>query len=446
MKNKKLLRYLGIAVVVLVIFMMIAKNKGCVGGIKPVKVAVEKATKRTITETVTANGKIQPEVEVKLAPDVSGEVVELYVKEGDKIKEGDMLIKINPDIYESALDRMEAALNTSRANLANAKARLAQTKAQFINTEANFKRNEKLYKDGVISDSDFDNIKANYEVSKADVQAAEQNVIASQYNVKSAAAALKEAKESLSKTVIYAPMSGTISKLDVEKGERVVGTSQFAGTEIMRIANINEMEVNVSVNENDIVRVHHGDTALIEVDAYLDKKFKGIVTEIASSANTIGVSADQATNFDVKIRILRDSYKDLLNDKDSYQSPFRPGMSATVDIQTKTAYDVLSIPIQSVTSREDTVKQADSINQESITKDTQEDEKDLKEYVFVFKEGKAKMVAVKTGIQDNKFIEITEGLSDDNEIIIAPYRAISKKLKNNMEVEKVKKENLYDME
>lgn len=439
MKKKKLFRILGVSIILLIIIVIITRN----GGVKPIQVVVEKSTKRTITETVTANGKIQPEVEVKLSPDVSGEVVELFVKEGDKVKEGDVLIKIDPDLYESALDRIEASLNTSRANLANTKARLAQTKAQFINTETTFNRNKKLYNDGVIADAEFDNIKANYEVAKADVEAATQSVIASQYNVRSSAAALKEAKENLRKTTIYAPMSGTISKLDVEKGERVVGTSQFAGTEIMRIANINEMEVNVSVNENDIVRVHLGDTALVEVDAYIDRKFMGIVTEIASSANVVGVSADQATNFEVKIRILSSSYQELLDEKARYQSPFRPGMSATVDIQTKTVSNILSVPIQAITTREDTVENTDSLNVEKYASNVSNEEKELKEYVFIFDEGRAKMQEVKTGIQDNKFIEIIEGIEEGDNVITAPYRAISKKLKNNSEVEKVRKENLY---
>lgn len=441
MKNNKLLKYLAIGVVVLIIIMVIAKQQGCVGGEKATKVVVEKAEKHTIIEVVTANGKIEPEIEVKLSPDVSGEVVELYVKEGEEVEKGKLLAKINPDIYESALDRMEASLNTSKANLANAKARLAQTKAKFINDEANYLRNEKLFSQGVISQAEFDGIKANFEISKSDVEAAEQSVYAAQFTVHSAEAALKESKESLHKTSIYAPMSGTISKLSVEKGERVVGTSQFAGTEIMRIANLNEMEVNVSVNENDIIRVTKGDTAIIEVDAYQDRKFKGIVTEIANSANTTGLSADQITNFDVKIKILRSSYEDLISESENASFPFRPGMSATVDIQTQLEKDIIAVPIQAVTIREDSLKNS---------KDTVKNKKEIKEnpdeYIFVYDNGFAKMIKVKTGIQDNKFIQIIEGINDGTEVITAPYRVVSKKLKDGSPVIKTDRDNLYEKE
>lgn len=437
MKNKKLIKYLGSALVILIIVVVIAKNRGCVGKDVMVKVSTEKVEKRTITEMVTANGKIQPEIEVKLAPDVSGEVVELKVNEGDEVEKGQLLVKINPDIYESALDRMEASLNTSKANHANAKARLAQVKAQFINAEANYKRNKKLWEDGVVSDADFDNIKSNYEVAKADVEAAEQNVVAAKFNVKSAAASLKEARENLSKTNIYAPMSGTISKLDIEKGERVVGTSQFEGTEIMRVANLNEMEVNVSVNENDIVRVEKGDTALIEVDAYTNRKFKGVVTQIANSANTTGLSADQVTNFDVTIKILRESYKDLIDKEKGLNSPFRPGMSASVDIQTETAYNIVTVPIQAVTTREDTT------TNDTVTGTTVADKENIYECLFVVNGKIVSLRRIETGIQDNKYIHVTKNLEEGEEVVVAPYRAISKKLKEGTKVEVVKKETLF---
>lgn len=437
MKNKKLIKYLGAALVILIIIVVIAKNRGCVGKDVMVKVSTEKAEKRTITEMVTANGKIQPEIEVKLAPDVSGEVVELEVNEGDEVEKGQLLVKINPDIYESALDRMEASLNTSKANLANAKARLAQVKAQFINAEANYKRNKKLWEDGVVSDADFENTKSNYEVAKADVEAAEQNVIAAKFNVKSAAASLKEARENLSKTNIYAPMNGTISKLNIEKGERVVGTSQFEGTEIMRVANLSEMEVNVSVNENDIVRVEKGDTALIEVDAYINRKFKGVVTQIANSANTTGISADQVTNFDVTIKILRESYKDLIDKENGMNSPFRPGMSASVDIQTETAYDVVTVPIQAVTTREDTT------STDSATATLNKKDENIYECLFVVSGNMVSLKRIETGIQDNKYIHVTKNLEEGEEVVVAPYRAISKKLKEGTKVEVVKKETLF---
>lgn len=450
MKKKKTLKYVLIGLGVLIVLIIIAKKTGLIGKPETTKVTTDIAIKRTIVEIVSANGKIQPEVEVKISPDVSGEIVELKVKEGDQVKKGDLLAKINPDMYISNLDKMVAALNSSKANLANSKARLAQVQAQFTNAKLTFDRNEKLWKENTISQSEYDAAKSAYEVAKSEVDAANETVIAAQYNVKSTEASLKEAKDNLTKTAIFAPVDGTISKLNVEKGERVVGTSQFAGTEIMRIADLSEMEVNVSVNENDIVRVHLGDTALVEVDAYLNRKFKGVVTEIANSANTTGVSADQITNFDVKIRIVRESYLDLLAGKEKDESPFRPGMSATVDIQTKTVYNVLSVPIQSVTTRDDTTggkMKPDMPVKEPSEKDKENNTKPkntvVSEYVFIYVKGVAKLQKVKTGIQDNNFIEILEGLKEKDEVISAPYRAISKTLKNNDKVKKVKKEELF---
>lgn len=450
MKNKKTLRIIGISIAALLLLLIIGKSKGWFGKTVEIKVSTEIAEKRTIIETVSASGKIQPVTEIKITPDISGEVVALYIKEGEKVTRGQMLVKINPDLYMSNLDRMEATLNSSKANLANTIARLAQIEAQYLIAKSTFERSEKLWKQKVISDAEYEQSKANYEVSKADVEAAKQSVIAGEFNIKSAEASLKEAKDNLQKTSIYSPADGTISKLTVEKGERVVGTSQFAGTEIMRIANLNEMEVIVSVNENDIVRVKLNDTAIIEVDAYLNQKFKGIVTQIANSANTTGLSADQVTNFDVKIRILPDSYKNLIDIKNPHISPFRPGMSATVDIQTKTAFEVLTIPIQAVTTRSDTSsKQIGKYKR--TTPLPKQDEKQPKtdtliEYVFLYDNGKAKLQRVKTGIQNNTYIEILEGLQLKQEVISAPYYAISKKLNNGDVVKKVNKEQLYNQE
>ena len=380
--------------------------KNCSGN-KAIKVATEKAVKRTIIETVSANGKIQPEVEVKISSDVSGEIVELLVKEGDQVKKGDLLCKINPLIYESNFSRMVATLNGAKANLFNAKARLEQVKASYANLEASFQRNKKLIAQGAISPSEFDAVTATYEGAKADVKGAEENVNASEYNVKSAEASLKEASDNLAKTTIYAPVNGTVSKLNKEKGERVVGTAQMEGTEIMRLANLNEMEVSVDVNEIDIVRVHNGDTALVEVDAYLDRKFKGVVTEIANSANTTGVTAEQVTNFTVKIRILQESYQDLLTNN-KHSVPFRPGMTATVDVQTKKADNVISVPIQSVTTRSDSAAfktQGAEIKNENdediVVKNANENPKKntelikIEECVFVYADGKVKLVKVK---------------------------------------------------
>lgn len=447
--KKRVIWILIIFVVVALIAGIIAKKKGLIGKTTETKVATEKVTRRTIVEVVSASGKIAPEFEVKLSPDVSGEVIELYVKEGELIKSGQLLAKINPEIYLSNYDRTVAALNTSQANLANSKARMAQVKSQYINAKSSYDRNEILHNQKAISDAEYETSKANYDVALAEVEAAEQSVKAAAFNVKSSEAGVKESKENLSKTSIYAPVEGTISKLNIEKGERVAGASQFgSGTEILRIANLQTMEVNVSVNENDIVRVTLRDTALVEVDAYQNRKFKGIVTEISTSANTVGVSADQVTNFEVKIRILPDSYKDLIKSDKPNDSPFRPGMSATVDIQTESVVNVLTLPIQAITSRADTT-QATAPKAEEEGQQAQDDQKTKKkaevvqEYVFLYDNGVAKMVKVKTGIQDNMYIQVIEGVKEGQEIITAPYRAVSKKLKDGDKVNKVDPKDLY---
>jgi len=463
-KNKKLLIYLLIALVVVIILAVVAKKKGWIGSNNAIKVSTDLVTKKTIIETVSANGKIQPEVEVKISPDVSGEIVELDVKSGDHVKKGDLLAKINPDYYLSDLDKMTAAVNTSKATMANTKANLTTAQAQLVNAKATYDRNKTLHESGAISASEWDAALSAYNVAIAAVEGANQSVKASEFNVVSAEASLKEAKDNLTKTSVYAPVSGTISVLNVEKGERVVGTSQFSGTEMMRIANLNEMEVNVSVNENDIVRVKIGDTASIDVDAYLNRKFKGIVTEISNSANNVSsatssTSIDQVTNFDVKIRILRSSYTDLLSKTDSTFSPFRPGMSATVDIQTKTEVNVLAIPIQAVTTREDTTKVVDKTKpdkkKESASSGGPDDHEQLvsnkdlhkegaaQEFVFLYVDGVIKKQLVKTGIQDNTYIQILDGLTEKQEVVTAPYKAISKLLKDGDKVKKVDKKDLF---
>ncbi len=449
--KKKLWRNIGIAAGVVIVLLAIAKSAGWIGSSDAVKVSTDKVSVQSITETVSANGKVQPEVEVKISADVSGEVVELFIKEGDQVQKGKLLCRINPEIYVSGLERMKAALNGSRANLESTKSRLTQSQSQFAKAEATYNRNKKLYDDGAISSADFEAIKSAWEVAKSEVDAAQQGVAAADFNVKSSEASLKEANENLNKTTIYAPVDGTISKLSVEKGERVVGTSQMAGTEIMRIANLNEMEVSVDVSENDIVRVHLNDTADIEVDAYLDHKFKGIVTEVANSANVTGLNTDQVTNFTVKIRIMRDSYQDLIPADKPDQSPFRPGMSATVEIRTKHVDNVLALPIQAVTTR-DTTKRASEKRVSRPGEPAPEKEEATnknekpRECVFVVKDNKAILTLVKTGIQDNTYIEIKEGLKKDDVVITAPYNAISKTLKDKMNVKVVKKEDLFEKE
>ncbi|MDP2423018.1 MAG: efflux RND transporter periplasmic adaptor subunit [Bacteroidales bacterium] len=445
MKKRKIIIRVSIAlIVILVIVLAYAKKKGMIGEQPGTKVTVENVQKRTIVEIVSASGKIQPEVEVKLSPDISGEVVELHVKEGDFVKKGQLLAKINPEIYMSNFDRIVASLNMQKANLSNSRARLAQTQAQFLNSKTNYERNKSLLQQNAISQSDYDAVRASFLVAEAEVEAAEQSVRAAEFSVKSSEAAVKEARENLSKTSIYSPMEGTISKLSIEKGERVVGTSQFAGTEIMRIANLSSMEVNVSVAENDIVRVNFGDTAMVEVDAYLNRKFKGLVTSIATSANLSGVTADQVTSFEVRIRILPESYTDLMQPGIQDYSPFRPGMSATVDIQTQTEMDVLSVPIQAVTTRADTLdqKKSDTIDVTPSTPIKQE----TIEYVFVFVNDKAKLTPVKTGVQDNMYIQILEGLDEQTEVITGPYRAVSTTLKDGNQVKKVDRKGLFTAE
>ena len=444
---KKLYWIIGICVTLL--FVVIAFK--FLKGEEPTDVTTEKATKRNIIETVSANGKIQPEAELKITSDVSGEIVEMYVKEGDQVKKGDLLCRIKPDIYESALERVNASVNSTKANAKTAIAQLAQAQAQLANAEASNTRNKKLFDQNVISQQEMDASKASYEAAKANVEGLMESIKASDYNVKGMEASLKEANTNLDKTLIRAPVDGTVSKLNVEKGERVVGVQGLQGTEILRLANLNEMEASVEVNENDIIRIHKNDTAYIEVDAYIGKKFRGIVTEVANSANTTGISVDQVTNFVVKIRILRESYIDLVTDINP--APFRPGMSASVEIQTMRAANIITIPIPGVTTRSsDTLKTKEKIegeeDQEIVVKDEKEEKlntkvEEIKECVFVNKNGVAKMIYVTTGIQDNDYIEIKSGVNVGDEIISGPYGAVSKILKDGKKIKVVDKDQLF---
>jgi HlyD family secretion protein len=415
MKQSKILKGLILAAVVLLILAVVGKKAGWFGKAATIKVAVEYAIRREITETITANGRIQPEKEVKISPDVSGEIVELNVKEGDSVEKGQLLLRIKPDVYISQRDRSLAAISSARA-------RLTQAEAQFKQAELSFERTKQLFSENAISQSDYEQAEASYNVAKAEVDAAKFSVV-------SAEASLKEAEENLIKTSINAPMAGTVSMLLVELGERVAGTNLMAGTEILRIADLSRMEAQVEVNENDIVRVSTGDTAIIEVDAYLNHKFKGIVTEIANSAKTTGTSADQVTNFDVKIFILPESYENLA---DNGENPFRPGMSTTVDIRTETKEDILTVPIQSVTTRTDTTNIISTSDEEIRTITFATDG----EYAFA--------KDVETGIQDNNYIEIISGLKDSVMVISAPFSAISRKLSDSSLVEIVEKDDLYE--
>ncbi len=432
----------------IIIVLAINKNKNA----GSIKVSTELVELRKVVETVSANGKIQPAKDIKISPYISGEVIELFVKEGDFVVKGEKLAKIDPEIYLRVYERTEASLKTTEANRASSKARLAQSKAQYSKAKLDFNRSKTLWDKNVISDAEFESAQSSFDIAGSEVEAASESYKSSNFQVSSAQASLKEARENLNRTTIYAPNDGTISKLIIEVGERVTGASQFsAGTEIMRIANLDVLEVNVEVNENDIVRVDLFDTAVIEVDAYLNKEFKGLVTEIATSANTVGVSADQVTNFDVKIRMLKDSYADLIKPNAAISSPFRPGMSATVEIETETAPNILTVAIQAVTTRADTSgreKSAREKREEDILEKDKgvSSDKAVVEYVFVYVDGKAELRKVTTGIQNNTFIQITEGLKAGDEVIVAPYRAVSKTLKNNDEVEKVDKEDLFKKE
>lgn len=418
MKENKILKILLIVVVVLLIVAVLGKKQGWFGKAITVKVAVEKVASRSIVEAVTSNGKIQPETEVKISPDVSGEIVELHVKEGDHVEKGVLLFKIKPEIYVSARERSSAAVSSS-------KARLSQVEAQLIQAELSYNRSKSLWDEKTISQADFEQAEAQFKIAKAEKESA-------LFAVKSSEASLKEANENLIKTTVYSPMKGTISSLSVELGERVIGANMMTGTEVLRVADLNRMEVVVDVNENDIIRVKLGDTAIIEVDAYLDRDFTGIVTEIANSAKSAGLTADQVTNFPVRILILRESYEDLITERNP--SPFRPGMSASVDIRTSRKLSVLTVPIQAVTTRTDTTKLKMSGIEEIRT-------------IIFLSDGKYALARdVKTGIQDNTNIEILSGLTEGEEAIVQPFSAISKKLSDSTLIEVVKKEALFNTE
>lgn len=430
-----------ISLFILATTLFLGTSSSCKDG-KKKGVQIETVQKRDIIEKVSANGKIQPETDVKISPEVSGKVLEINVKEGDEVKKGDLLLTINPDLLEANVSRAVASMNSAKANLANARARLVQAEAQFVNVEKGYHRSQQLFSDGVISQSEMDQMESNYQTALAEKTAAVETVSASSFSVKSAQATRTEAADNLMRTSIFAPNDGVITALQVEEGETVLGTIQMAGTEVMRVSDLNVMEVDVEVNESDIVRVNLGDTADVEVDAYQGKVFKGLVTEIANAAtNASGMlSADQVTNFSVKIRILPFSYKDILAKNEGMLSPFRTGMSATVDIRTARMNNVLTIPIEAVTTRTDTSTVGSF--REKIERRKKEKESNVEsepsECVFIFKDGVAKLRVVETGIQDNRHIEILSGLEEEDEVIIGPYATVSRELENG---DKVKVEN-----
>lgn len=414
--KKNTLIWIAIIATVLIVVLLIGSKQGWFGKQGNFKeVEITKIETLDIIETVAATGKIQPEIEVKLSSEVSGEIIELPIKEGQQVEKGDLLVKINPDL-------VQAALSQSQAGLQNVRAQLSQAEAGLKNAKLTYERSKVLFEKGVISKSEWDRTVADYESAEASVKSA-------YYSVQSASANVKQSQDNLSRTAIYAPMSGTISKLSVELGERVVGTAQMAGTEIVRVANLNNMEVEVDVNENDIVKVGVGDPTNVEVDAYLKREFKGVVTEIANSAEST-LSADQVTNFKVKVRILADSYKDLTEGKPENYSPFRPGMTATVDVITNKKENIIGVPISAIVIKNDT----SSVKKTGV-KDNISSTSEKFECVFVKNGEEAKLRVIETGIQDDSTIEIISGLSEGEEVITGPYTTVTKTLVNGDKVE-----------
>ena len=471
-KSNRLIWILGgIAALLVVVAVLTSKGKN-----KGEKVYAEKVQKRTLEETVSASGRIFPEKEVKISSDVSGEVIELYVKEGDSVRAGQLLVRVNAEIYKDQVTRGEASVNASQAQYSNALSNIEsvrarqlqiiaqkeQVQAQLNATEQSFKRNDQLHRDGVISDADFEtnqsqlrqqeanlkSVDAQIKASLSDITSSQKSAEAAQFNLKSAQASLKELRTSLNRTSIYSPVSGVVSKKSIEKGERVVGTAQMSGTEIMRVANLNAMEVQVDVSENDISRVAIGNEVDIEVDAYPGRKFKGRVSEIANTATNaftatgnVNLTTDQVTNFVVKVRIDASSYSDLLQ---GGRPPFRPGMSASINIHTNSVKDALSVPIQSVTTRDENAELKKAKEADNSTQTPKKDSKaPVKEVVFVASGDTVKMMEIKTGIQDNQYIQIVGGLTGEEEIIAAPYSLIARKLKNGMKIQKVSEKDLY---
>ena len=420
MSKKKIYILVGV-VIALIIVLVTLKSKGVIGGNDDSKqVETAKADEITIVETVSATGKIQPEIEVKISSEVSGEIIALPVKEGQVVKKGDLLVKINPMLYTSGLNR-------SISNLSGTKAGLSQADASFKEAKASYDRSKTLFDKGIISRSDWEKAVATFEGAKASKESA-------YYNVESASATVTESKDNLGRTTIYSPADGTISSLGVELGERVLGTQQMTGTELLRVANLNNMEVEVDVNENDIVKINIGDSTKIQVDAYLKKEFKGIVTSISNSAS-MATTADQVTNFKVKVRILKESYQDLLAGKPETYSPFRPGMTATVDIITKRKEKVIGVPISAVVVKLDTAatKSYEIKDENTDKKVTAKSDKKF-ECVFVKVGNKAKIRIVKTGIQDDTNIEIISGLKKGDVIITGPYTTVTKDLNSGDKV------------
>jgi HlyD family secretion protein len=445
-KSNKLIYSLIGGLIVLIIFLVAAKSAGWIGKPKEMEVELAKVKRVSIIEKVSASGTVQPVTEVKIAPEVSGEIIDLLVEEGDSVKRGQLLVKIRPDTWESQLQRAEASLSQQRANLAQAEASLNAAKAQFLRAEQEYKRQETLWNQKVISEADWQLAKQNYAIAQSDVTSAEKSVEASKYIIQSTNASVREAQENFRKTSVVSPMDGIVSKLIVKKGERVVGTATMTGTEMLRIADLKVMEVRVDVNENDIVRVSVGDTAIIDVDSYAssNKKFKGVVTLIANTAKD-KVSADAITEFEVRILILESSYEDLV--KAGNKFPFRPGMTASAEIITTTKDNVLSVPLAAVTTRnpnemgQNNSQGGPPNRNASQTSDQNKPPKpdETKVVIFVNDNGTAKMLEVKTGISDYDNIEILSDISDSTEVVTGPFLVVSKRLKEGEKIRAAEK-------
>lgn len=447
-KSNSLVKFSIIGVIVLVVALVGLKAAGVIGKAKEIEVDFARAKKADIVEKVSASGTVQPVTEVKIAPEVSGEIIALNVEDGDPVTQGELLVKIRPDIVLSQLERAEAGLNQQKANVKSTESQLLRAEATFVRAEQDYKRQEKLFNEKVISESDWQLAQQNYKVAQNDFAAAKQSLEAAKYIVRSTEASVKESRENVRRTSVVAPLTGVVSKLSVKQGERVVGTAQMTGTEMLRIADLSKMEVRVNVNENDIVRVHLNDTVLIDVDAYstTDKEFKGIVTNIANTAKD-KLSTDAITEFEVRILILESSYTDLIKAGNKY--PFRPGMTASVEIITTRKSGVLSVPLAAVTTRGDKDENKGPEEGEQrqdhqvVNADAQKAaaKKEDKIVVFLNENGKAKMVEVKTGISDYDNIEILSGISDSSEVVVGPFLVVSKRLKDGDKIVATKKKD-----